>query len=42
MAYKCGKRLRDLGNGQNICDMAQIHGTRFKYLRNGSTMLEMA
>ena len=22
--------------------MAQIHGTRFKYLRNGFTLLEMA
>ena len=33
---------RDLGNGQNIWEMAQIHGARPKYLRNGFTMLEMA
>ena len=25
---KCGKRLRDLGNGQNIWVMAQIHATQ--------------
>ena len=30
-----------LGNGQNIWEMAQIHGARLKYLRNGFTMLEM-
>ena len=29
-------------NGQNIWEMAQIHGARLKYLRNGFTMLEMA
>ena len=33
---------RDLGNGQNIWEMVQIHGARPKYLRNGLTMLEMA
>ena len=38
---KCGKLIRDLGNGQNIWEMAQIHGARLKYLRNGLTMLEM-
>ena len=30
------------GNGQNIWEMAQIHGVRLKYLRNDLTMLEMA
>ena len=33
---------RFLLNGQNIWEMAQIHGTWLKYLRNGFTMLEMA
>ena len=32
--------FRDLGNGQNIWEMA--HGARIKYLRNGLTVLEMA
>ena len=36
------KGLRDLGNGQTIWEMAQIHEKRLKYLRNGFTMLEMA
>ena len=27
---------------QNIWEMAQIHGARLKYLRNGVTMMEMA
>ena len=31
-----------MGNGQYIWEMAQIHGARLKYLRNGLTMLEMA
>ena len=30
-----------MGNFQNIWEMAQIHGKRLKYLRNGSTMLEI-
>ena len=29
-------------NFQNIWELAQIHGTWLKYLRNGFTMLEMA
>ena len=36
------KKLRDLGNGQNIWEMAQIDGTRIQYLRSGLTMFEMA
>ena len=32
----------DLGNGQNIWEMAQMNGSWLKYLRNGLTMLEMA
>ena len=31
-----------MGNSQRIWEMAQIHGSRLKYLRNGFTMLEMA
>ena len=31
-----------MGNGQNIWEMALIHGARLKYLRIGLTMLEMA
>ena len=31
-----------MGNGQNISEMAQIHGAPSKYLRNGFTMLEMS
>ena len=27
---------------QNIWEMAQMHGSRIKYLRNGFTILEMA
>ena len=34
--------LSDLGNGQNIWEMTQIHGAPLKYLRKGFTMLEMA
>ena len=30
------------GNGQNIWEMAQMHGARLKYLKNGLTILEMA
>ena len=30
------------GKWPNIWEMAQIHGARLKYLRNGFTMLEMA
>ena len=33
---------RDLGNGQNIWEMALMHGAGRKYLKNGLTMLEMA
>ena len=29
------------GNGQNIWEIAQIHGARIKYLRNGFFMLGM-
>ena len=31
-----------MGNGQNIWEMGQIHGTRLLYLRSGFTKLEMA
>ena len=31
-----------LGNGQNISEIAQIHGARIKYMRNGFSMLGMA
>ena len=31
-----------MGNSQSIWEMAQIHWSRLKYLRNGFTMLEMA
>ena len=31
-----------MGNSQSIWEMAQIHGSRLKYLRKGFTMLEMA
>ena len=30
------------GKFPNIWEMAQMHGARLKYLRNGSTMTEMA
>ena len=30
------------GKWPNIWEMAQMHGVRLKYLRNGLTMLEMA
>ena len=30
------------GNGQNILEMAQIHGARLKCLRKGFTMLEIS
>ena len=30
----CGKCLRDLGNGKNIWELAEINGARLKYLRN--------
>ena len=31
-----------MGNSQSIWEMASIHGSRLKYLRNGFIMLEMA
>ena len=31
-----------MGNSQSIQEMAYIHGSQLKYLRNGFTMLEMA
>ena len=31
-----------MGNGQNIWEMAQIHGARLEYLRKGFTVLDMA
>ena len=31
-----------MGNGQNIWEMAQMHGAWLKDFRNGLTMLEMA
>ena len=43
------KRLKNVendlevwGNGQNISEIAYVHGARLKYLRNGLTILEMA
>ena len=33
--------LRDVGNGQNIWEIALMHGARLKCFRNGFSMLEM-
>ena len=30
------------GNGQKIWEMAEIHGARLRYLKNGFPMLQMA
>ena len=39
------KRLKYMGNDLEICEMAKemayIYGARFKYLRNGISMLQM-
>ena len=49
MAQVFDKRLNSLRKDlqiwemeKNIWEMAYIHGSRLKYLRNGLTMLEMA
>ena len=39
---KMWKMTKRLGTGQNIWEMAQIHGASLKYLRSGFTMLERA
>ena len=39
---KMWKMNQRFGKWQNILEMAQMHGTRLQYLRNGFTMLEMA
>ena len=39
---KMWKMTQRFGKWHNIWEMAQIHGARLKYLRNGFSMLEMA
>ena len=41
-ALKMWKMTQRFGNGQNIWEIAQIHGARIKYLRNGFSMMGMA
>ena len=41
MTQRFGKWPKYLGNGSDICEMAEIYGARFKYLRYGIGMLQM-